>query len=164
MYTTKVSKLKIPLDIQNARNARRKDGSCLEFGLDYHISHFDHLLKTGYPNDTQVKNESWIQQCSKDRDLLLEWLEDFKSNYQQYNEAQETIQKCESLLDNYTSQVQKVKIPLDIQKARNARKSDGSNLEYGLEYHLKQMNNLVNNNYIPTKTNNFLVFFNFFLI
>ena len=48
--------------------------------------------------------------------------------------------QCEETLDLYRKVVDKVRIPLLIQNARNARKKDGSCLEYGLEHHLKGFN------------------------
>ena len=73
----------------------------------------------------------------KEKELLVEWLEDFKSKLGEYNEAQETIKECESALELYNKAVESVRIPLMVQNARNARQKDGSCLEYGLEYHLK---------------------------
>ena len=70
----------------------------------------------------------------------MEWLEDFKSQFERYEEAQEIIRECESALEVYTKVVESVRIPLMVQNARNARQKDGSCLEYGLEYHLKNFN------------------------
>ena len=157
-YNQVVGGVKIPLDIQNACIARRKDESVLEYGLDYHISQFSSLLESGYPNSSQSMNESWIIKCTNLNNLLVEWLEDFKSKFQQYSESEEIISRCESLLEKYHKQVDKVKIPLEIQKARNARSKDGSSLEYGLDYHLQQMNNLVSISY-QFKLVQFIYFF-----
>ena len=78
---------------------------------------------------------------SKQKELLVEWLEDFKSKLGEYNEASEIISECENTLDKYISVVEPLRVPLLIQNARNARQKDGSCLEYGLEYHLNKMNN-----------------------
>ena len=70
----------------------------------------------------------------------MEWLEDFKSKFGEYLESHETVEECEALLETYNNVVEAVRIPLMIQNARNARKADGSCLEYGIEYHLKNLN------------------------
>ncbi len=63
--------------------------------------------------------------------------------FQEYPQAESTISQSEALLQLYNEKVNVVKVPLDIQKARNARKAQGSNLEYGLDSHLTSMNSLV---------------------
>ena len=60
-----------------------------------------------------------------------------------YTEAQETINECENALNLYKTIVDPLRIPLLIQNARNARQKDGSCLEYGLEYHLKNLSSAV---------------------
>ena len=77
--------------------------------------------------------------------MLLQWLQGFKSQFENNPAAQETIDRCESALSLYTNVVEAAKIPLAIQNARNARRADGSCLEYGLDYHIKQMNGAVSN-------------------
>ena len=74
---------------------------------------------------------------SKERDLLIEWLEGFKSSFMEYDEATSCIQECEALLDKYREIIDPIRVPLMIQNARNARRKDGSCLEFGLDYHLK---------------------------
>ena len=60
-----------------------------------------------------------------------------------YTEAQETINECENALNLYKTIVDPLRIPLLIQNARNARRKDGSSLEFGLDYHLEKFNNMV---------------------
>ena len=60
-----------------------------------------------------------------------------------YTEAQETINECENALNLYKTIVDPLRIPLLIQNARNARRKDGSCLEFGLDYHLEKFNNMV---------------------
>ena len=79
----------------------------------------------------------------KDKELLVQWLESFKSELEQYEEAKETIKECEEALYLFKSVVDPLRVPLLIQNARNARKADGSVLEYGLDYHMKGLNNAV---------------------
>ena len=75
---------------------------------------------------------------SERRKQLVAWLEGFKAQLGQYQHAAATIEECEAVLALYDSVVGAAKIPLEIQNARNARRADGSNLEYGLEYHLER--------------------------
>ena len=96
-------------------------------------------MEKGIPGDPRFpeRDNEWIDEQSKRKELLVEWLEDFKSKLGEYDEAQETIKECESALELYKKVVDAVKIPLMVKNARNARRADGSCLEYGLEYHLK---------------------------
>ena len=141
-YISVVEPLRVPLLIQNARNARQKDGSCLEYGLEYHLNKMNNALEKGIPNNP-ARNNEWIDSQMKCKDLLVEWLESFKSNYSQYSESYKTIEECEDTLKKYNEVVESVRIPLAIQNARNARCKDGSCLEYGLDYHLNNFNSAV---------------------
>jgi hypothetical protein len=141
-YQEKVESVRIPLAVQNARNARSADGSCLEYGLKYHLEHMHSALDKGIPGDPRFpeRDNEWIEARVKEQKLLIEWLEDFKSKFGQYVQANETIEECQAALSKFTEKVEPVRIPLAVQNARNARRADGSVLEYGLIYHLSQMN------------------------
>lgn len=69
---------------------------------------------------------------------MIEWLEDFKAKLGEYEEAKSTIQEVEEALHLYKEVTDKVRIPWVIEKARDARKADGSVLEYGLTWHLER--------------------------
>eukprot|EP00012_Vannella_robusta_P010785 CAMPEP_0206204768 /NCGR_PEP_ID=MMETSP0166-20121206/13757_1 /ASSEMBLY_ACC=CAM_ASM_000260 /TAXON_ID=95228 /ORGANISM="Vannella robusta, Strain DIVA3 518/3/11/1/6" /LENGTH=93 /DNA_ID=CAMNT_0053624531 /DNA_START=1 /DNA_END=278 /DNA_ORIENTATION=+ len=86
--------------IQNARNARRADGSCLEYGLDYHLRNMIGSLEKGVPGDPRFpdRDNEWIAERIKQKESLVQWLEDFKSKCGEYEEANETIQECENAL------------------------------------------------------------------
>ena len=105
----------------------------------------DLKLKKGLPGDPRFpeRDNEWIEEMGKRNELLVEWLEDFKSELGEHDEAQETIKECEETLEKYKTVVGGSKIPLMVQNARNARDKDGSCLEYGLDYHLKGFNNAV---------------------
>ena len=109
------------------------------------IIYFSIQLEKGIPGDPRFpdRDNEWIEARTKDKELLVEWLEDFKSKLGEYQESQETIIQCENVLNEFTKVVDPVKIPLMIQNARNARQKDGSCLEYGLDYHLNNMNESV---------------------
>jgi hypothetical protein len=73
----------------------------------------------------------------------MQWVESFKSECSSFEEAQPTLRECEDILSLCDKVVAQVRIPLLIQNAVNARHADGSCLEYGLKYHLEQMENAV---------------------
>ena len=99
-------------------------------------------MDKGLPGDPRFpeRDNDWIAERVKEKELLVEWLEDFKSKHGEYLESVQTVEECETALDKYQTVVEKVRVPLMIQNARNARKKEGSCLEYGLEYHLKGFN------------------------
>ena len=145
LYKKVVDTVKIPLMVQNARNARTKEGSCLEYGLDHHLTSFKGQLEKGLPGDPRFpeRDNEWIDAQSKSKELLVQWLEDFKSKFGEYEESWKTIEECEAVLSLYKSIILPLKVPLEIQNARNARKKDGSVLEYGLDHHVKSLTRLV---------------------
>ena len=102
-------------------------------------------LEKGIPGDPRFpeRDNEYIEERKKQKELLVEWLEDFKSKHGEYDEAKETIEECEKALELYSKVVEAVRVPLMIQNARNARQKDGSCLEYGLKYHLDHFNSAV---------------------
>lgn len=99
-------------------------------------------MNQGIPtNDRAV--ESYLQQLEKTNGLLIYWLEEFKSKFAQYSEAKSTMEEVENALKLYKEKTEAVRIPLAIKKAKEARKADGSVLEYGLDYHLKRFTDAV---------------------
>ena len=95
-------------------------------------------MEKGLPGDPRFpeRDNEYIEEQAKRNDLLLQWIEDFKSKFGQYEQAQSTIEEVDQVLELYNKVVGSVRIPLMIQNARNARTKEGSVLEYGLEYHL----------------------------
>ena len=94
----------------------------------------------GVPGDPRFpeRDNEYVTDMSTRNDLLIQWVEDFRSRFEQYEEAQATLDECDAVLAQYKAVVGAVKIPLDIQNARNARTADGSCLEYGLSHHLER--------------------------
>eukprot|EP01124_Arcella_intermedia_P033172 TRINITY_DN7876_c0_g2_i2.p1 TRINITY_DN7876_c0_g2~~TRINITY_DN7876_c0_g2_i2.p1 ORF type:complete len:2631 (-),score=708.58 TRINITY_DN7876_c0_g2_i2:12-7805(-) len=132
----------VPLSIQNAVNAKgQKQGSVLEYGLEYHLQGLEEDLLKGPPNEPLFPERSneWIKKVEAKVQLLLEWLENFKSRFLQYPEAFPIIRRCEKVLENAKSLLESIKIPQQIKNAKNARKQDGSVLQYGLDFHLERM-------------------------
>ena len=120
-------------------------------------------LDKGLPGDPRFpeRDYQWMDDLTKSKDKLLEWLESFKSQYNQYEQAWPTIEECELTLQKYNEIVQKVKIPIEIQKAKNAKAKDGSVLEYGLDYHLRNFGGAVS--YPKEYKINFFYLFTLFL-
>ena len=137
-----VDRIRVPLSIQCSRNARKADGSCLEYGLDHTISTLNATLDKGIPNDPRFpeRDREWVLQVEASGALLTEWLEEFNSEFSQYPEAESTIAECEQILLRQKQALHSIRIPLMIRTARNNRSVDGSCLEYGLEQHLEIMN------------------------
>ena len=106
-------------------------------------------MEKGIPGDPRFpeRDNEWITNQEKQNGLLVQWLEDFKSKLGQYELAKPTIDECEAVLELYNKVVNAVRVPLEIQNARNARTSDGSVLEYGLEYHLRNFKSAVSTFY-----------------
>ena len=126
--------------VKLARNARQADGSCLEYGLDYHLERLVKALREGIPGDPRFpeRDDQWLVERTNQRDLLIQWLEDFKSKCGQSSEAQKTIKECEEALSLYHSVVGKLEGAMKVQRARNSRLADGSCLEYGLDHFLER--------------------------
>ncbi len=142
LCSTTLEAIRIPLAIQNARNARTAQGSVLEYGLATHLERMTNALKKGIPGDPRSpeKDNEWVVDCEKEEKLLVQWLEGFSGEFGQHPEAQETIGECKAALQAFQEQVVAIKPKLAVQNARNARRENGSVLEYGLTYHLDRMN------------------------
>jgi hypothetical protein len=70
---------------------------------------------------------------------LVEWIEDFKSRFSDYpEEARPTIDEVESALNLYKQTIEPAMLKVNIQKARAAKRAEGSVLEYGLTWHLER--------------------------
>ena len=106
-------------------------------------------LEKGIPGDPRFpeRDNEWIEERTKQNELLVEWLEDFKSKLGEYEQSLETIQECEAALTLYKNVVGAVRVPLMVNNARKARRADGSCLEYGLDYHLERFVGAVSNYY-----------------
>lgn len=95
-------------------------------------------MKQGIPSDVDKATE-YMNTQERTANQLTQWLEDFKSKFGEYPESHKTIGEVESALKTYKEVVGKVKVPLDIKRARSARKEDGSILEYGLEWTVNRL-------------------------
>jgi hypothetical protein len=113
-YKEKVLSVKCKLQVQNARNAKRAEGSVLEYGLAHHIAGMTSALEKGLPGDFAAQEE-WVKNLSKQNALLVEWSEEFRSKYGEYSEAAETIQECSATTLRAAEAIKKVALPLSIQ-------------------------------------------------
>ena len=69
--------------------------------------------------------------------VLLQWLGDFKQKHSAEDASQATIKEVEELVNTYKQIVSKSMIIVNIKKAREATRADGSFLEFGLDKHLQ---------------------------
>lgn len=86
-----------------------------------------------------MESDEQMASMEKTHGLFIQWLEDFKSRLGHLPEAQPTIKEVEEALHLYQDVVGKVKIPLDIKRAVEAR----GVLEYGLTWTLEKFTNAV---------------------
>ena len=142
LYKQKISSAMVKVNIQRARDARSKDGSVLEYGLDWHLERFVSKLKAGIPKETR-DIDPYLDEQAKTYSLLVQWLEDFRSRFGLYEEAIPIINEAESALQLYRTTIGAAKVKVDIQKARDAKRAEGSILEYGLKYEVEQLTNAV---------------------
>ena len=107
LYDSVVGAAKIPLAIQNAVNARRADGSNLEYGLEHHLDRFKGALEKGVPTDKRFPERSnkYITDMAGWQEALLTWLEGFKAKFEKYQQAAATIDECETVLSLHDSVV-----------------------------------------------------------
>lgn len=82
--------------------------------------------------------DAYLESMEKSYNLIVQWLEDFRSKYGDYEEAQPTISKIEEALALYKDTIGRSKVKIEVQRARDARRAQGSVLEYGLDYHLSK--------------------------
>ena len=85
------------------------------------------------------RDNEWLATAIAEKEELVNWLEDFRSKYEIYNEAQPTIEECESTIKNSTLVLEPIKAPLLIQNARLCRDT----LPYGLDFHVKKLKTAV---------------------
>jgi uncharacterized protein YicC (UPF0701 family) len=101
-------------------------------------------LKKGVPTDA-AKVDEYLKSVNTTNDLLIQWLEDFKSKFDEYldTEAKPTVTQVEAALQLYNEVVGAARIRTAVQKAIEAKREQGSVLEYGLNWHLEKFNNEV---------------------
>ena len=138
LYQDTVAKILVPLQIQKVLLVRDSHSRT----LPNHIENLRSSLQKGVPGDPRFpeRDEQYLQANIKDYNLLLERIEDFKSEFGEYEEALPTLEEANSVFDLYQTVIGKIAIPIAVQNERNARRAQGSVLEYGLDYHIKQLN------------------------
>ena len=118
-YVTNIVSAKAKIEIQKAVEARRAQGSVLEYGLKYHLDNFvrpvtiviitlisnEFQLKEGVPTDPRWpdRRDKYLEDRQKDLNLLSQWLEDFKSKYASFEDAAPVIAECEDAIKLYNS-------------------------------------------------------------
>jgi uncharacterized phage infection (PIP) family protein YhgE len=95
--------------------------------LKYELEHFNKGIDKGLPTDERSV-DNYLKDMEKHKSNLVQWLEDFKSKYGTFNEAQQTITDTESALNRYREKIGPIMAKVNINKAINARAADGSPL------------------------------------
>jgi cytochrome c peroxidase len=144
LYKDTIGRSRVKIEVQRARDARKAQGSVLEYGLDYHLSKFVAALQKGLPSDVAAA-DTYIAEQTAVYNRLSEWLEDFKAKFSDYlnTEGAQTVKEVEEGLKLYRDVIMQSRAKYEIKKARAARASDGSVLEYGLDYHLSRFKEAV---------------------
>jgi hypothetical protein len=94
-------------------------------------------LNKGIPTDDRFVDD-YINEQTKRNTLLVEWLEDFRARFGDFEEAQATITEVEAALALYQKVVMGSKLKQEMRKAVIARKADGSILgEFSVNILLK---------------------------
>lgn len=101
-----------------------------------------HKINKGIPTDSRYVDE-YLKTLETDRGLLIQWLEDFKSKFGDSPIAQPTIDEIEDAFKLYDVVIGGSMAKVKVEKARDARKADGSVLEYGLAWQLERFNGAV---------------------
>jgi hypothetical protein len=114
--------------IQKARRARKAEGSVLEYGLDYHLSKFVAAIKRGLPADPAEAKE-YLDTYQKSYVTLLQWVNQFKDNFGEYEEAARTIQEVEDGLKLYQSVIGGQKAVAGLQQALKETSTFGATVE-----------------------------------
>jgi hypothetical protein len=136
LYNTAILGGMLNVNLKKAIEARAPDSN-LEYGLEHHLSSFVNSIKEGIPTDKRFVDD-YLEKLEKLNGKLIEWLEDFRSRFGQYNEAESTIHRVEDALKLYRLTIAASKVKLDVARARDARKAQGSVLEYGFEHHVER--------------------------
>jgi hypothetical protein len=115
LYKDVILASKVKLDIQRAREARKAQGSVLEYGLDHHLSGFVDAVKKGIPTDKSAV-DGYIEAQSKTHNLLLQWLDDFSAKFEEHEDAKPIIKSIEEALALYKEVIEASKVKIDVQK------------------------------------------------
>lgn len=119
-------------------------------------------MDKGLPGDPRFpeRDNEWLAQNIQYKEMLVNWLEDFRSRFEFFTEAQETIRECESILQKSEQILKPIRAPLQIQNARLSRDI----LPYGLDYHIKNLNSAVSKLVQPFVIKGFNSLFSIFFL
>ncbi len=95
--------------------------------MKWELEHFNSGLDKGLPTDDR-EVDNYLARMAKHNSCLIQWLEDFKSKYGEYEEAQSAIKDSEDVLYKYKQKIGPIMIKVNIAKAIDARAKDGSPL------------------------------------
>jgi hypothetical protein len=105
-------------------------------------------LSEGIPNEPRFpeRRDEYITSTEKENNAITQWLEAFKSKFAEYEESADIIGQVDTALSLFQSVVGKGKAKVEIQRAIEAKRAQGSVLEYGIKWHLERFNNRVRKN------------------
>jgi hypothetical protein len=111
--TKVLNALTIPLKIQD----RCLDRRILPNGVQSHLAHFGKALSDGPPKQKGFpeRDRLWVTKVTDYNRLLQEFVEDFKAEFGEYEEAQKVIADCEKVLDDFKVKLDQVIVPIQVQ-------------------------------------------------
>ncbi len=95
--------------------------------MKWELENFNKSIDNGIPSDDR-QVDAWVAKLAKHNSNLIQWLEDFKSKYGEYEYAQKHIKDVEDALAKYKEKVGLMLAKVAIAKAVDARAKDGSPL------------------------------------
>jgi hypothetical protein len=95
--------------------------------LEYELRQFNGGINSGLPSDNRHVDD-YLKEMEKRKSNLVQWLEDFRSKYGEHAEAQQAIDDTETALHKYKEKIGPIMDKVNVEKAINARKADGSPL------------------------------------
>ncbi len=95
--------------------------------MKWELENFHKSIDNGIPSDDR-QVDAWVSKLAKHNSNLIQWLEDFKAKYGEYEDAQKHIKDAEEVLKKYKEKVGPMLARVAIDKAADARAKDGSPL------------------------------------
>ncbi len=95
--------------------------------MKWELENFHRAIDNGIPSDDR-QVDAWIAKLAKHNSNLIQWLEDFKSKYEDHEDAKKHIADVDEVLLKYKVKVGPLLAKVAIAKALDARAKDGSPL------------------------------------
>ncbi len=101
--------------------------------MKWELEHFNAGLDQGLPKDER-EVDRYLERMSKHNTCLLQWLEEFKGKFvefekfAEFEQARTDIRDSETALQKYRDRIGPIMMKVNIAKALDARAKDGSPL------------------------------------